>query len=426
MTAQPGNVIQVTVISEEEKNRLEKRAEELISKAKTKVVLDHPEFSIFILTSKMEPDWSFPTLATDGQWIKYNPHFICQFKVKHIKTFLMHECLHIMMLHASRRRNRPHVKWNMACDYAINALLVQSKQDFGMKPGEFLYGKEFEGMSAEDIYAKIPDPPEREGGNGDGECEGQDKTGKSNAGHGHTNAGGCTCTILDPRNPDGSKMTESQIKELESQVKIAVAQSEAIAKQCGRDPLGVKRILKAIEAPVVDWRTLLANLATEIAHDDYTWTKANRRYVYSGAFLPSLENREVGHIAFVIDTSGSVSDKEVSKAAAAAEDMFNIINPSRIEVMYVDYSLHGIQNLDASDLPFKLEIKGGGGTSFRPAFEHISKNEDDEPVALVYVTDGYCRDFPKEEPDYPVIWLLIGDYDRRFTAPFGDVVRTDE
>ena len=48
--------------------------------------------------------------------------------------------------------------------------------------------------------------------------------------------------------------------------------------------------------------------------------------------------------------------------------------------------------------------KGGGGTDFRPVFDHIEKNEV-APDVLVFFTDTW-GEFPAEPPPYPVLWIV--------------------
>ena len=54
------------------------------------------------------------------------------------------------------------------------------------------------------------------------------------------------------------------------------------------------------------------------------------------------------------------------------------------------------------------EMKGFGGTDFRPVFKRVQEiieTEHAEVDFLVYFSDGYGN-FPKEEPAYPVFFVL--------------------
>ncbi|MFA7097204.1 MAG: VWA-like domain-containing protein, partial [Gammaproteobacteria bacterium] len=63
------------------------------------------------------------------------------------------------------------------------------------------------------------------------------------------------------------------------------------------------------------------------------------------------------------------------------------------------------------------EFRGGGGTSFRPVFEWLER-EGRRPDLLVYFTDAQ-GEFPPQEPDYPVLWLVKG----KAAVPWGQRIQ---
>jgi hypothetical protein len=65
---------------------------------------------------------------------------------------LEHEVMHPALQHHTRRNGRDPSRWNMACDYAINPILV----DAGLTlPEGVLLEDRFRGMSAERIYNQL-------------------------------------------------------------------------------------------------------------------------------------------------------------------------------------------------------------------------------------------------------------------------------
>jgi predicted metal-dependent peptidase len=52
------------------------------------------------------------------------------------------------------------------------------------------------------------------------------------------------------------------------------------------------------------------------------------------------------------------------------------------------------------------ELVGGGGTDFRPVF-HWLEAQGVRPDLLVFFTDAEGQ-FPPDEPNFPVIWLVKG------------------
>jgi len=63
-----------------------------------------------------------------------------------------------------------------------------------------------------------------------------------------------------------------------------------------------------------------------------------------------------------------------------------------------------------------VDLKGGGGTDFRPVFEFI-ENELQDTKLLLYFTD-LDGIFPIDEVNYEVKWVTSRDAD----TPFGDIL----
>ncbi|MCK5050820.1 MAG: hypothetical protein KAS53_03700 [Candidatus Cloacimonetes bacterium] len=137
-------------------------------------------------------------------------------------------------------------------------------------------------------------------------------------------------------------------------------------------------------------------------------------------YLPSLNTPTLGTIVVIVDTSGSVSQKELDTFASELHAILSIYPGTEIRVIYVDTKVAHTQTIDIYD--FKLHAKGGGGTDFKPGFEYIEQ-EAVMPSCVIYFTDGWCDSFPKE-PDYPTLWISI---DRvNFAPSFGEVIYMDQ
>jgi hypothetical protein len=95
-------------------------------------------------------------MCTDGESIIFHPDFVAKHTDEEIRLVLIHEVLHCLNRHHERRGNRDPRKWNIACDYAINPMLMDEsglsfpKDESGKLAG--LYEEKFVGMRAEDIY----------------------------------------------------------------------------------------------------------------------------------------------------------------------------------------------------------------------------------------------------------------------------------
>jgi len=370
----------------------------LISKARAGLILDHPFFGTIALKLKITEDKTLPTyMATDGFCLSYNPKLIQEISLSEIKGVIAHEVMHIAMLHHLREGNRNHVKWNYACDYAINPILRDSGFDL---PKDTL-GNRFRGMEAEKIYNLLPETNSKKGKNlykelGIGE-------------------------VKKPQKGNGQEYTEAELKELEGEAKVMIAQAAQVAKSCGKLPAGFDRLIEDILEPVIPWREVLRRFIQEHAKNDYTWKYPNRRYLYQGLYLPSLYSDEIGQIIVAIDTSGSISNNELKQFTGEISDIVNEVGINEVKVIYCDSKVHNTQSFIQGE-PVTLKAKGGGGTDYKPVFSYIEKKQDN-PVCLVYLTDGYCSSFPEKAPSYSVLWVITHEGDSHFSPPFGETIK---
>ena len=154
--------------------------------------------------------------------------------------------------------------------------------------------------------------------------------------------------------------------------------------------------------------------------NDYDWSRGNRRYLSHGIYLPTLRSDELPEIVVAVDTSGSIDQETLDQFASEVNDILTTYH-TRIHVLYIDAQVQAHEEVTSEDAPIQFTPKGGGGTAFRPAFEWVEEN-DVTPACLVYLTDMAGR-FPKDEPDYPVLWVST-DKDVS-KSPFGEVVTID-
>lgn len=178
----------------------------------------------------------------------------------------------------------------------------------------------------------------------------------------------------------------------------------------------VSRSLKA----EVDWRAkLLRLIGKHLARDDYSMRRPNRRALLRGVITASLRSDEVKRLAVVCDTSGSVSDAELTRQASEVASIVGRAKVKEVHVAFVDTSVRATQVFKKGQrIVFKPA--GGGGTDFRPGVEWA---EALKPDAIIYFTDGYGS-FPDRAPRAPMIWVAVGRHtldDSGF--PFGSVVR---
>lgn len=432
-----------------------------IRAARTALVLDQPFFGALALRLKIVEDPGCGTAWVDGVSLGYDPAFVESLTHAERVALLAHEVMHCALGHPWRRSGREKKGWNVATDYAINLVLTDS--GFTLPEGGLL-DRQWEGRSAEWIYDRLPrESPESDESGGEGGDDGDDSPSASDAnggaeddesgddesessagaepdddGEGGSDDGdegeeGASSAGDGDSDDDSSSDDESEAgpeeygevrdapadadesEATEEGWRQAVAQAAALARSRGSLPGGAARFAEKSAEQKVDWRSVLRRFVSAVARSDYSWTRPNARYVGRGLYLPGLRSEEMGPMAVMVDTSGSIDDVTLAQFEAEINAIAEESKPESIDVIYCDAEVNGIDHFERGD-PIELHHAGGGGTAFAPAFRAIDDLEA-IPTCAVYLTD-LLGSFPDEEPDYPVLWVSTwGD-----RAPFGEVV----
>ena len=386
---------------------------EIVSKAVSKLLIRHPFYGKVIMSSPLEQRDDIPTMATDGSSIFWSEKFVTnelQSKPEWVMFVLAHEVEHIVRMHCLRRGSRDPMLWNMAADHLINLDLMRA----GLKGPVDDQGR-FMGLadhkyadtnkwSSELVYRDLEqNNDDDDGGGGQGEGDDSDQSGEGN-GQGKGPGGGQSKTpagadnvfdgdVLEPRKPDGSKLSEQERADLDREVRGRVLSAAAQAKAqhgIGSIPAHLRGILVELTQSKVDWRVELREFLTARCNDDYSWARLNRRVQHRGLKLPSLDSEAVGGIAVMLDTSGScwsAIPAFMSEVAAIAADVM----PAQIRVIFVDTRVQADVLTDAenfeSDMGELLRSPPrGGGTDLRPAFAAIEADPEDYD-AVICLTD---------------------------------------
>lgn len=421
-----------------------------LSAARTKLIIDKPFLGALVLRLPLEagdPSWC-KTTATDARKLYYNPQYIEQLDMQQTQFVLAHEALHCGLSHFARRQHRDKHRWDLACDFAINPLLIND----GLKPPPgALYDDSFEGMTAEEIYPSIKENSEEQPMDRhlyDEQNQADRGQGRNNE---HTDA---------PPKPDSSEAPQAQEKSREKtqdkpqegqgeqdpsqspseqqnneqprqgapqpqpltpqerdnlstqwQQRLAGAAQQAM--QAGKLGGAMARLVDHMLEPQLPWRNLLAHYITSVARDDYSYTRPSTRRGDPAVF-PSLRSGQI-NLVVALDTSGSISDAEIAEFLNEIDAIKSQVR-ARVILQACDAALCEdgpwyYEPWEEFSLP--REIKGGGGTSFKPVFEWLEQ-QDQQPDLVVYFTDA-DGEFPKTEPVCRVLWLVKG----RGRVPWG-------
>ena len=202
-----------------------------------------------------------------------------------------------------------------------------------------------------------------------------------------------------------------------------VVRLRAGRKDRGLIPAFVERYVEELKKPHTDWRTVLDEFVQEEIHD-YSFCPPDRRFADTPFFLPDYNEKDehVEKILFMIDTSGSMSDEEITQCYSeikGAVDQFG----GKLEgwLGFFDATVTEPQPFTDEEEFVAIRPKGGGGTRFDIIFDYVRDEMEEPPVSIVILTDGFAP-FPDSRlaMEIPVLWIINNE---DVTPPWGKVAR---
>ena len=384
-----------------------------LSAARTRLILDRPFLGALVLRLPMtatRPE-RCKTIGTDVRALYYNPEYISNLSLEQTQFVLAHEALHCALSHFARRQHRVKHRWDIACDLAINPLLIKD----GLKPPPGVLLKSgFEGMMAEEIYPYIEDDMQdethdehfydqenRSSGSSSG-SQPLDQDQEQGGGAGAAGSEGESQSSGEGPRP----LSETEQEQLAVQWRQRLAGAAQQAMQAGKLGGAMARLVDYLLQPQMPWRSVLAHYMSSIARDDYSYSRPSSRRG-DPAIYPSLRSGQV-NVMVALDTSGSISDDDMREFISEIDAIKSQVR-ARVTLQACDAKLvEGGPWIYEPWEEFQLPKKfvGGGGTEFAPIFEWVDQS-DEQPDLLIYFTDARGP-MPGQQPHYPVIWLVKG------------------
>ncbi len=409
---------------------MDEAVENKLSSARTRLILDKPFLGALVLRLPIvaaDPSWC-KTTDTDMKKLYVNPEYISQLNNEETQFALAHEALHCALSHFARRQHRVKLRWDMACDYAINPILIEE----GLKPPPHIHFlREYKDMTAEEIYPMLKDNENdadselgqnnEQGDNEQGEQSDQGdakdtenqklnnqqqnegERGKGQTGEGkESEQGSGESEQKEP--PPTPNNDEIQSLTAQWQQRLAGAAQQAL--QAGKLSQSMARLVDHLLQPQLPWRMLLARYMSATAREDYSYTRPSSRRG-EPAIYPRLRSHMVD-IVVALDISGSISTKEIREFLSEVDQIKAQVRAKIVlhacDTQVSDKGPWKFEPWDELKLPIRFE--GGGGTRFTPVFNWVESQEM-RPDLLVYFTDAE-GEFPEHEPQYPVLWLVKG------------------
>lgn len=332
----------------------------------------------------------------------HNPSFTEKLTLKETKAVLEHECLHLVMDHITREKNRDHMLWNEATDIAINQMInglpkcaLTVENVFGNDKDSNAYNIRRDETA--DYYFELLNK------------DAQKMKQKIEAILGEIG--------------DHSKWEEAtgaEVEAVKETIKQAVKEAvDSTKKGHGKLPSGLEKYIdELLEPPKVSWKQILKQFVANSvkAGTKASWKRPSRRY--GDDQKGRISDRTIA-LTIALDTSGSIDDGMLNQFMSEVSTIQSSYK-MEINILECDAEIGRHYKLRKFQKP-RRDITGRGGTSFIPVFDYV-KQKSIRTDALVYFTD-LCGDFPDKKPQYPVLWAYWdGGWGGSREAPFGKVL----
>lgn len=437
-------------------------------------------FGLLLMHMRFSLDEELQKPATDGECICFPPGLLMDYSDDELDFILRHEVLHAALRHCSRRLGDDPKRFDLACDIVVNSMVLSEVGKSSLSAFERLgsiehtapNGRPGHEFSAEEIYAMLPspvssdesdtrhsdlpagaggqdddssdseddpessedDPENSEDRDGEEDTDNRDKPGGKGRIRGKSHKSGPsdgTSGEGDSDSPDDHSRWGSGKNSLQRDLwsKRLMDAAEAISirdpsNQRGLMPAFMARVLDRLRKPQTDWRTVLNQFVQEEICD-YSFSPPDRRFDDSPFFLPDFNEKDesVKNILFMIDTSGSMSDKMIAAAYSEIKGAIDQFGGKLAGWLgFFDAVVVEPRPFADEDEFIAIRPSGGGGTSFDVIFEYVKEEMSNEPpVSIIILTDGYAP-FPDPEAamDIPVLWLLNNE---EVQPPWGKIAR---
>ena len=373
--------------------RLSQTVPDNMAIARFKLDLQRPYLSkaLWALQPVAAPDLG--TLGVDKWWRLYYDPVVCeQWTPDEVMAVLYHELGHLLRSHHARAeaiQAQPQV-WNVAGDCAVNSGLAAEKIVLpqitkGNQKGQAVFPSTFnlpDGLLTEEYYDKLlANATIVNVGVGAGDC-GSCADGIQRP---HEQGGPAP---LDLKNPqpcgDAPGISDGEAALIRKQV----AEDVKNFKSRGTVPSWMDRWADELLNPKIDWRRQLRAVVRRGFTDaqgyiDYAWSRPNRRQHAYAPFIMPIMRRPLPRVAFIVDTSGSMSSPELAQAIAEIDGVLKALNAA-VVVLSVDAAVHVSKNVCTKG---DVKLVGGGGTDMRVGIGAAHELKP-LPHLIIVATDG--------------------------------------
>lgn len=408
---------------------------EILSAARTELYLDMRFLDVALSSFKITMDTGVRLAGTDGYTIYFEPYSLAalfETDRRSVNRLYLHMVLHCLFFHLTRRGDRDRALWDIACDIAVESMIDGMEKRTVKKPRSAFRSEicsimrdRLDVLTPEGIYAVLTDlllTPEQAAGiaaefavDDHGRWPAPDEGNVPPA-----------ISALNDRWKDISEKTQTRMEfggSDQSKGSSDMLERVSALNKTRRDYSGfLRRFAVFREEMAVDMDEF----------DTGFYSYGLRLYGNMPLIEPReyKESKKIQDLVVAVDTSMSCSGDlvrafidETCGVLLQTESYFKKV---RIHIIQCDEDIRedkcvtSREELEAYMDAF--ELKGGGGTDFRPVFAYADSLVEEGRLTglkgLIYFTDGKGI-YPSSRPKYDTAFVFMeGSYDGGKVPPW--------
>lgn len=231
---------------------------------------------------------------------------------------------------------------------------------------------------------------------------------------------GCAGSVLDHPGVDGDPVKAAAEEAKWDEV---VTRTIVSAKSAGRCPgWAVEYLDKVNAAPQLNWKSAMRPFLMKSCRAGRTFSRPSRRHGHRGDLvMPARKGKTAAGIALLVDTSGSMSSRDLEKVFPEIEGFIREFPESKLDLIMFDTEIRSQTTVTREDLPIdagKFPFHGRGGTEYIAPMAKAMRAPE-RPRCMIILTDGCPSNGFGKDPGIPVLWLMTGNV----VAPYGKTIR---
>ena len=380
--------------------------------------------------------------TSDGT-IHINKKFINNPDYNHnnLIALVIHEILHILNKHGTRRKQRDPKLWNIACDHVVDRDLKEINNNINspVEPYQNRYNiiQELHDIdnkcSAEKAYDWLKSNSQKLTIDYDPNSNTLKVTdGKGNSWVVNMQNGGIS---------SDEKLSIDEKNKFKNVIDQIVSYSRALnetMKQKSSISGNVSEFIDKLLKVKIPWDRLLEKAIktnTIMKPDERSWKCLNKYYMPHNITLPGYsfieDNEGVGLLIITVDTSGSINKKNLQQFSQIIIDSMKYFK--EIKLITHDVKVHQIKDFYQDNISEFFQFiktqgfKGRGGTSHKYCFDKIEElwkenTVKDELSMVISLTDGYSdiediyQGYKWIKNNVPLTFTICGDWKYNFNS----------